>query len=143
MCVCGVNVCVCGVDVCACCVNVCFYCLSVCVMCVALCWQVQLSLGDFVAARRSLKKAYKLGSQQPSDRDAVKRAFKHGERHAHAYRYTHTYTRTDMYTHIADARMLTHTHMLPHRYTHADTHIHTHFCSDSLPMLQTHACETG
>ncbi|XP_064157110.1 tonsoku-like protein isoform X2 [Anguilla rostrata] len=39
--------------------------------------QVQLSLGDFVAARRSLKKAYTLDSQQPSDRDAVKRAFKH------------------------------------------------------------------
>ncbi|KAJ8289356.1 hypothetical protein GJAV_G00000360 [Gymnothorax javanicus] len=39
--------------------------------------QVQLSLGDFVAARRSLKKAYTLGSQQPSDRDSVKRILKH------------------------------------------------------------------
>ncbi|XP_061105905.1 tonsoku-like protein [Conger conger] len=39
--------------------------------------QVQLSLGDFVAARCSLKKAYRLGSQQPADRDTVKRAFKH------------------------------------------------------------------
>ncbi|KAG9331056.1 hypothetical protein JZ751_020406 [Albula glossodonta] len=39
--------------------------------------QVLLSLGDFVAARRSLKKAYTLGSQQPADRDAVKRALKH------------------------------------------------------------------
>ena len=44
-----------------------------------MCVQVQLSLGDFVAARRSLKKAFTLGSQQPVDREAVKRAFKHGE----------------------------------------------------------------
>lgn len=42
--------------------------------------QVQLSLGDFVAARRSLKKALVLGSQQPLDRQAVKKAFKHGDR---------------------------------------------------------------
>lgn len=40
--------------------------------------QVQLSLGDFVAARRSLKKALLLGSQQPLDRLAVKKAFKYG-----------------------------------------------------------------
>ncbi|KAI1895045.1 hypothetical protein AGOR_G00102230 [Albula goreensis] len=39
--------------------------------------QVLLTLGDFLAARRSLKKAYTLGSQQPADRDAVKRALKH------------------------------------------------------------------
>lgn len=42
--------------------------------------QVQLSLGDFVAARRSLKKALLLGSQQPLDRQAVKKAFKYGKR---------------------------------------------------------------
>lgn len=41
--------------------------------------QVQLSLGDFVAARRSLKEALKLGSQQRLDRQAVLKAFKHGE----------------------------------------------------------------
>uniref|UniRef100_A0A674BZ54 Tonsoku-like protein n=1 Tax=Salmo trutta TaxID=8032 RepID=A0A674BZ54_SALTR len=38
--------------------------------------KVQLSLGDFVAARRSLKKAFSLGSQQAVDREAVKKAFK-------------------------------------------------------------------
>ncbi|MBN3300769.1 TONSL protein, partial [Amia calva] len=38
--------------------------------------QVLLCLGDFVAARRSLKKAYKLGSQQAADREAVKRSLK-------------------------------------------------------------------
>lgn len=43
------------------------------------CEQVQLSLGDFVAARRSLKKALQLGSQQPQDRMAVKKAFKYGK----------------------------------------------------------------
>jgi len=43
---------------------------------------VQLSLGDFVAARRSLKKALQLGSQQPLDGLAVKKAFKYGERAA-------------------------------------------------------------
>lgn len=42
-------------------------------------YQVLLYLGDFAAARRSLKKAFCLGSQQPSDREAVKRDFKHGE----------------------------------------------------------------
>lgn len=41
---------------------------------------MQLSLGDFVAARRSLKKALLLGSQQPMDKQAVKKAFKYGER---------------------------------------------------------------
>lgn len=41
---------------------------------------MQLSLGDFVAARRSLKKAVKLGSQQPMDRQAVKKAFRYGKR---------------------------------------------------------------
>ncbi|XP_067323325.1 tonsoku-like protein [Anolis sagrei] len=33
--------------------------------------QVLLSLGDFVAAKRSLKKAYRLGSQQPQQRESV------------------------------------------------------------------------
>lgn len=47
--------------------------------CRGSCQQVQLSLGDFVAARRSLKKALLLGSQQPLDRQAVKKAFKYGE----------------------------------------------------------------
>lgn len=41
--------------------------------------QVQLSLGDFVAARRSLKKALLLGSQQPLDKQAVKKAFRNGK----------------------------------------------------------------
>ncbi|XP_053366444.1 tonsoku-like protein [Clarias gariepinus] len=35
--------------------------------------KVLLNLGDLVAARRSLKKAYRLGSQQPTEREAVKR----------------------------------------------------------------------
>uniref|UniRef100_A0A7N8Y1D2 Tonsoku-like protein n=1 Tax=Mastacembelus armatus TaxID=205130 RepID=A0A7N8Y1D2_9TELE len=48
----------------------CFHCIG----------KVQLSLGDFVAARRSLKKALLLGSQQPLDRQAVKKAFKNGDR---------------------------------------------------------------
>uniref|UniRef100_A0A8C1S972 Tonsoku-like protein n=1 Tax=Cyprinus carpio TaxID=7962 RepID=A0A8C1S972_CYPCA len=42
--------------------------------------KVLLYLGDFAAARRSLKKAFCLGSQQPSDREAVKRDFKHAIR---------------------------------------------------------------
>uniref|UniRef100_A0A8C9VBV9 Tonsoku-like protein n=1 Tax=Scleropages formosus TaxID=113540 RepID=A0A8C9VBV9_SCLFO len=42
--------------------------------------QVLLSLGDFVAARRSLKKAFILGSQQAADREVVKRALKHAIR---------------------------------------------------------------
>lgn len=41
--------------------------------------QVQLSLGDFVAARRSLKKALQLGSQQPLEKQAVKKAFRYGK----------------------------------------------------------------
>uniref|UniRef100_A0A3P9Q8L8 Tonsoku-like protein n=1 Tax=Poecilia reticulata TaxID=8081 RepID=A0A3P9Q8L8_POERE len=45
----------------------CFHCIG----------KVQLSLGDFVAARRSLKKALLLGSQQPADKMAVKKAFKY------------------------------------------------------------------
>uniref|UniRef100_A0A8D0A5P0 Tonsoku-like protein n=1 Tax=Sander lucioperca TaxID=283035 RepID=A0A8D0A5P0_SANLU len=48
----------------------CFHCIG----------KVQLCLGDFVAARRSLKKAVLLGSQQPLDRQAVKKVFKYGER---------------------------------------------------------------
>ncbi|XP_036928590.1 tonsoku-like protein [Acanthopagrus latus] len=48
----------------------CFHCIG----------KVQLSLGDFVAARRSLKEALKLGSQQPLDRQAVKKNFKYADR---------------------------------------------------------------
>ncbi|CAB1432486.1 unnamed protein product [Pleuronectes platessa] len=48
----------------------CFHCIG----------KVQLSLGDFVAARRSLKKAVLLGSQQPQDKQAVKKAFKNADR---------------------------------------------------------------
>ncbi|XP_013870324.1 tonsoku-like protein [Austrofundulus limnaeus] len=47
----------------------CFHCIG----------KVQLSLGDFVAARRSLKKALLLGSQQPADRMAVKKVFKYAD----------------------------------------------------------------
>nr|XP_019940300.1 PREDICTED: tonsoku-like protein [Paralichthys olivaceus] len=47
----------------------CFHCIG----------KVQLSLGDFVAARRSLKKALLLGSQQPQDKQAVKKAFKYAD----------------------------------------------------------------
>ncbi|XP_074516688.1 tonsoku-like protein [Sebastes fasciatus] len=47
----------------------CFHCIG----------KVQLSLADFVAARRSLKKAVSLGSQQPLDRQAVKKAFKYAD----------------------------------------------------------------
>ncbi|XP_077477194.1 tonsoku-like protein isoform X1 [Stigmatopora argus] len=47
----------------------CFHCIG----------KVQLSLGDFVAAKRSLKKALLLGSQQPEDRQAVKRVFKYAD----------------------------------------------------------------
>uniref|UniRef100_G3P3J2 Tonsoku-like protein n=1 Tax=Gasterosteus aculeatus aculeatus TaxID=481459 RepID=G3P3J2_GASAC len=47
----------------------CFHCIG----------KVQLSLADFVAARRSLKKAVLLGSQQPLDRQTVKRAFKYAD----------------------------------------------------------------
>ncbi|KAM8916057.1 LOW QUALITY PROTEIN: tonsoku-like protein [Spinachia spinachia] len=47
----------------------CFHCIG----------KVQLSLADFVAARRSLKKAVLLGSQQPLDRQTVKQAFKYAD----------------------------------------------------------------
>uniref|UniRef100_A0A8C5GV39 Tonsoku-like protein n=1 Tax=Gouania willdenowi TaxID=441366 RepID=A0A8C5GV39_GOUWI len=47
----------------------CFHCIG----------KVQLSLGDFVAARRSLKKALMLGSQQPLDRQAVKKSFRYAD----------------------------------------------------------------
>nr|XP_033497866.1 tonsoku-like protein [Epinephelus lanceolatus] len=47
----------------------CFHCIG----------KVQLTLGDFVAARRSLKKALLLGSQQPLDRQAVKKVFKYAD----------------------------------------------------------------
>lgn len=47
----------------------CFHCIG----------KVQLSLGDFVAARRSLKKALRLGSQQPLDSQTVKKAFKYAD----------------------------------------------------------------
>nr|XP_057945890.1 tonsoku-like protein [Doryrhamphus excisus] len=47
----------------------CFHCIG----------KVQLSLGDFVAARRSLKKALVLGSQQLVDRQAAKKAFKYAD----------------------------------------------------------------
>nr|XP_028591818.1 tonsoku-like protein [Podarcis muralis] len=39
--------------------------------------QVLLSLGDFVAAKRSLKKAYRLGSQQPPQRESVCRSLRY------------------------------------------------------------------
>ncbi|XP_062379263.1 tonsoku-like protein [Sardina pilchardus] len=45
--------------------------------------EIQLSLGDFVAARRSLKKAFTLGSQQAADREAVKKALKQAIRGVH------------------------------------------------------------
>ncbi|KAM9842687.1 tonsoku-like protein [Aulostomus maculatus] len=48
----------------------CFHCIG----------KIQLSLGDFVAARRSLKKALLLGSQQPLDRQTVKKVFKYADR---------------------------------------------------------------
>ncbi|XP_037097712.1 tonsoku-like protein [Syngnathus acus] len=48
----------------------CFHCIG----------KVQLSLGDFVAARRSLKKALLLGSQQQQDKQAMKKMFKYADR---------------------------------------------------------------
>ncbi|XP_041928875.1 tonsoku-like protein isoform X2 [Alosa sapidissima] len=45
--------------------------------------EIQLSLGDFVAARRSLKKAFTLGSQHAADREAVKKALKQAIRGVH------------------------------------------------------------
>lgn len=47
----------------------CFHCIG----------KVQLSLGDFVAARRSLKNALKLGLQQPADKQAVKKFFRYAD----------------------------------------------------------------
>lgn len=41
--------------------------------------QVLLGLGDFIAAKRSLKKAYRLGSWQPQQRDSVGRNLRYGE----------------------------------------------------------------
>ncbi|XP_065438325.1 tonsoku-like protein isoform X2 [Chrysemys picta bellii] len=45
--------------------------------CCASIAQVLLSLGDFVAARRSLKKAYVLGSQQPPQRESIRRSLRY------------------------------------------------------------------
>uniref|UniRef100_A0AAR2J401 Tonsoku-like protein n=1 Tax=Pygocentrus nattereri TaxID=42514 RepID=A0AAR2J401_PYGNA len=42
--------------------------------------KVLLNLGDFLAARRSLKKAFRLGSQQPVEREAVKRELRYAIR---------------------------------------------------------------
>ena len=36
-------------------------------------------MGDFSAAKRALKKAYKLGSQKPEERETVIRTLKAGE----------------------------------------------------------------
>ncbi|XP_077435129.1 tonsoku-like protein [Vanacampus margaritifer] len=48
--------------------------------CFHLIGKVQLSLGDFAAARRSLKKALLLGSQQQQDKQAVTKMFKYADR---------------------------------------------------------------
>ncbi|XP_074842574.1 tonsoku-like protein [Carettochelys insculpta] len=45
--------------------------------------QVLLSLGDFVAARRSLKKAYVLGSQQPQQRESIRRNLRYAMKVSH------------------------------------------------------------
>ncbi|XP_034015385.1 tonsoku-like protein isoform X2 [Thalassophryne amazonica] len=42
--------------------------------------KVKLSLGDFVAARRSFKKALLLGSQHPQERQATKKAFQNADK---------------------------------------------------------------
>ncbi|MCI4382630.1 hypothetical protein PGIGA_G00017020 [Pangasianodon gigas] len=42
--------------------------------------KVLLNLGDLLAARRSLKKAFRLGSQQPTEREAVKRDLRYAIR---------------------------------------------------------------
>ncbi|XP_072545535.1 tonsoku-like protein [Salminus brasiliensis] len=42
--------------------------------------KVLLNLGDFLGARRSLKKAFQLGSQQPAEREAVKRDLRYATR---------------------------------------------------------------
>lgn len=41
--------------------------------------QVLLSLGDFVAAKRFLKKAYLLGSPQPRQREGICHSLRYGE----------------------------------------------------------------
>lgn len=41
--------------------------------------QVLLGLGDFVAAKRSLRKAHQLGSQQPQQRESILRSLRYGE----------------------------------------------------------------
>lgn len=41
--------------------------------------QVLQDLGDFLAAKRALKKAYRLGSQKPTQRVAVCQNLKYGE----------------------------------------------------------------
>lgn len=43
------------------------------------CPQVLLDLGDFLAAKRALKKAYRLGSQKPLQKASVCRTLKYGE----------------------------------------------------------------
>ncbi|XP_074843797.1 tonsoku-like protein [Carettochelys insculpta] len=45
--------------------------------------QMLLSLRDFVAARRSLKKAYVLGSQQPQQRESIRRNLRYAEGVSH------------------------------------------------------------
>lgn len=42
-------------------------------------FQVLQDLGDFLAAKRALKKAYRLGSQKPNQRAAVCQSLKYGE----------------------------------------------------------------
>ncbi|XP_062987305.1 tonsoku-like protein [Elgaria multicarinata webbii] len=42
--------------------------------------QVLLSLGDFLAAKRSLKKAYRLGSQQPQQRENICRSLRYASK---------------------------------------------------------------
>lgn len=41
--------------------------------------QILQDLGDFLAAKRALKKAYRLGSQKPAQRAAVCQSLKYGE----------------------------------------------------------------
>lgn len=41
--------------------------------------QVLQDLGDFLAAKRALKKAYRLGSQKPLQKAVICRTLKHGE----------------------------------------------------------------
>lgn len=42
-------------------------------------FQVLQDLGDFLAAKRALKKAYRLGSQKPNQRVTVCQSLKYGE----------------------------------------------------------------